>query len=789
MEFAVEEINSRRDLLPNVTLGFDLRDDCYSDELSLWQGLTLVSPGSPGAFKGLCSMNAPRVSQLVGLVGTGFSQTSIQASRLGQLFDVPVVSYGAHSDEFSDREMYANFLMTSTPDRLRVEAILDILEHFGWDYVALLYSTDSDGLHGAMQFEAMAGKRNVCLAMSSHVRFSMSKEHHDDIVAKILASDKATVIVTFLSRTDALTVLQTFKESGLTHRYIWLTAKVWENVLNKKDLGDVISGGIILKATQEPVPEFDRYVTSVSEKPWDDLSEWLQEALCIHQDYTNCTKIRKLFQRAEKRGAETPTVNAVRALAQALHAYIQEDCAGTPDCISKEGITRSRLLSHLKNVTFPAPGGNFSFNDYGDGGGAYTIYNFYEVDGKYSMVEVGRWSSPTHVLLLNETQMRWQNGSKEIPRSSCREDCRAGSYPVPMGRCCNGCQSCRKSTIVNGSRCVRCGPTEWPDSSRTRCRPIAPTPLDYSHHVVILLLALSGLGAALCCLTTALGVAFRCHALVKASSRELSGVNVLGLTLAFVTGGLALLPPGPAACIAAEVGFAFSLTLNFSTTLLKVVRIYRIFKAGQRSVKRPRFVSPKAQIVMVTIIVLIQGLIATVSMSVSPTKPQTLSRVITGSVNEVEIYCQFGADFYATGLYNPLLILACCYYAIKARKVPSNYNESKFIAVSVYSTLVLCLAAVPVYTTAVAVLQKVATLCLALLLNAYLTLVCVYLPKLYAILFVKEGGLALAAWNTPCSQAPAASLHRDARLLDTSKVHPLPSSDSTALPSVSHSCN
>ena len=106
--------------------------------------------------------------------------------------------------------------------------------------------------------------------------------------------------------------------------------------------------------------------------------------------------------------------------------------------------------------------------------------------------------------------------------------------------------------------------------------------------------------------------------------------------------------------------------------------------------------------------------------------------------NYLEIFCVFRSGFIASCVYNLLLILACCYYAFRTSKVPSNYNESKFIAVSVYSTLVLCLAAVPVYTTAVAVLQKVATLCMAVLLNAYLTLVCVYLPKLYAARFVKD---------------------------------------------------
>ena len=90
--------------------------------------------------------------------------------------------------------------------------------------------------------------------------------------------------------------------------------------------------------------------------------------------------------------------------------------------------------------------------------------------------------------------------------------------------------------------------------------------------------------------------------------------------------------------------------------------------------------------------------------------------------------------------YNIVLILTCCVYAFKARKVPDNYNESRFIAISVYSTVIVCLAAIPVYSTAVDVAQKVATLSVVLLFNTYLTLVCLYLPKLYAIRFhVDEG--------------------------------------------------
>ena len=114
----------------------------------------------------------------------------------------------------------------------------------------------------------------------------------------------------------------------------------------------------------------------------------------------------------------------------------------------------------------------------------------------------------------------------------------------------------------------------------------------------------------------------------------------------------------------------------------------------------------------------------------------------------IEMYCNFGIGLAIGIIYNFLIITGCCIFAFIARKVPSNYNESKFIGISVYSTLVVSLAAVPVYSTAVFVIQKVATLCMVLLLNAYLTLVCVYIPKLYAIRFVKDDGLNVEDWRT-----------------------------------------
>ena len=44
-----------------------------------------------------------------------------------------------------------------------------------------------------------------------------------------------------------------------------------------------------------------------------------------------------------------------------------------------------------------------------------------------------------------------------------------------------------------------------------------------------------------------------------------------------------------------------------------------------------------------------------------------------------------------------VLVLLCTVYAFKTRKIPENFNETKYIAFTMYSTCIVWLAFVPIY--------------------------------------------------------------------------------------------
>lgn len=65
---------------------------------------------------------------------------------------------------------------------------------------------------------------------------------------------------------------------------------------------------------------------------------------------------------------------------------------------------------------------------------------------------------------------------------------------------------------------------------------------------------------------------------------------------------------------------------------------------------------------------------------------------------EVILKCNIqDMSFLFSQLYNMILITICTVYAVKTRKIPENFNESKFIGFTMYTTCIIWLAFIPIY--------------------------------------------------------------------------------------------
>ena len=115
-------------------------------------------------------------------------------------------------------------------------------------------------------------------------------------------------------------------------------------------------------------------------------------------------------------------------------------------------------------------------------------------------------------------------------------------------------------------------------------------------------------------------------------------------------------------------------------------------------------------------------------------RPAAVLRMPVRTERFVELVCAFPPYGMISSLsYNLLLIVICTYYAFKTRGLPDAYNESRHISLCVYTTLIIWLAFLPTYFTTTRAYYQVILLSSAVVFNASVTLLCLYIPKVLTL--------------------------------------------------------
>lgn len=154
--------------------------------------------------------------------------------------------------------------------------------------------------------------------------------------------------------------------------------------------------------------------------------------------------------------------------------------------------------------------------------------------------------------------------------------------------------------------------------------------------------------------------------------------------------------PSIVTCSFTRVLPGLSFAMMYAALVTKTNRIARILAGSKKKIitKKPRFMSGFAQVVITLLLIGVEaGIIVTLMVFEPPDAKfdyPDLSRVkIVCNTTTLGIIAPLGFDFF--------LIAMCTVYAVKTRNVPENFNEAKFIGFTMYTTLVIWMAFVPIY--------------------------------------------------------------------------------------------
>lgn len=788
MVFAINLVNSDAELLPSVKLAFTIRDTCSNPSYALDQTFQYVQN-----LNASCS-NETRRPAVSGVVGAHFSRVSMDVANLLRLYKVPQISYISTADILSDKSRFDYFFRTVPPDSLQARAIADIIELFNWTYVYAIHSDDSYGNGGIDSLITELNNKDlqICIAEKIPLSVTASPSEYYEAVQMMNTEWVANASVAVLfGHLDAavgmMKALTAFKQnvSSNLKDLTWIGTDAWGDSL-PDEYHDIAHGMLSVIPLAEESEAFDEHFTSLhpsnyTENVW--FNEYWQSRFGCNFSEMTCNGSFTLNTTDHMQySASTLVVDAVLAFAHATQSLIDSECptrGGLCDDVweyrqTGRALNGEMLRRHLYNISFHGASSNLvTFDAQGNEPGAYFVKNLQRTPkNKFSFETIGRWD---HLNLLNISAdaIEWVMDSNTVPQSHCSNACEGGYQRIPVVAkppCCWVCSACEseKGFSDGFSECTDCNISHMPDPGRSRCIPIPITFLRWVDIWAIALIVITIFGLLVTLSVIVILVVFRNHDVVKASSREVSAVLLLGIIFCFLMPFSFMAMPSVATCVIRRFGVGFSFAVCYSALLVKTNRIHRIF--NQTSInpsKPPRFTGPVSQVLLTLLLISVQVAIAVVWLAV-----ELPSTNIAYSARTAELRC---GESPVIGLsvslsYNFLLLVLSTFFAFRARKVPQNFNEAKYINVTLYTLCIVWLAFIPTYfaTAKLGAVFQTSSLTIAIILSATTTLACLFIPRIILLVTQLKKRKRNASETNHSMTANNKSSHAD---LKSSSVH------------------
>ena len=745
MIFGVSYINSNSDILPNVTLKFNIRNTCGVSNIALEESVGLMEIQSTNDDSGV---------GLSGVVGPALSDVSISVASLLRVFQIPQISHSSTAVVLSNRRRFDYFFRTIPPDSFQARAMADLIVHFRWTYVIGVHTDDTYGRGGISALREELGRHNesarICLLGEEGITgipLNADRNHYRDLVDYINRSwvSNATVAVLFGQRQTSESLFEYMLDSNITlSNLTWIASDAWATRIRESHQS-LVQGMLGLVPQVLEVPNFDKHFRALrpsndSMNPW--LDEYWESTFgCSLTETDNLCRDSLSFNQTDEstKNGVAYVLEAVYTFAHAVHNLISEMCPNSSGLLCPEvsierfgrsAISGTLIRDYIYNVSVPGPMNNtitFDRAMNGDQPGFYEIKNL----GQEGFVTIGTWDTVDRLQFKN-VSIEWIGGA--VPKSFCSIECGPGKAPQLVegeSDCCHTCEPCIGDNIIGtGENCEKCVLGTSPNENRSICALNPVIFLRWSSPWAIVIIVITTLGLVATAFVVIIFIIFNTEKIIKATSRELSAILLTGIALCYVIPFFFIAEPSPGICAIRRFSIGFSFSLCFCPLLMKTNRIYRVFHTAPHT---PRFAGPWSQVVFTCGLVFVQVLIAASWLGIEqPSVKYVNSTTTTEKLCGESPFIGLPVSL----IYSLLILVLATFYSFLAREIPAKFNETKFIAVTLYSICIVWLGFIPTYfsTIRLGTVYQTSTLVFAILLSASTTLACLFLPKVILVL-------------------------------------------------------
>ncbi|XP_066565577.1 extracellular calcium-sensing receptor-like [Amia ocellicauda] len=757
--FAIEEINNRSDILPNVYLGYKIFDSCRTVSLSIKASMALMNV-EPKHHSDVPCTKPTTVHAIIG--DTSSTPTIGIATTVGP-FGIPVISHFSTCACLSNKKEFPTFFRTIPSDYYQSRALAKLVKHFGWTWVGAIRTDDDYGNNGMANFMQAAKQEGICIEYSEAIYRTNPREKFLK-AAEIIKESSSKVIVAFTSDIDLVILVKELLIQNITGLQ-WVGSEAWitDRYLASSESNKILRGAIGLAIPNVEIPGLKEFILSANllKAPGNtgfiEFWESIFNCSLTAENSNRCTGMEILKEKNNQytdvsdMGILNNVYKAVYAVAHSLHNLFTCKNGQGPfqnkTCANKNKTEPWQVLHYLKDVNFTTWNGEkVYFDENGDPAARYALVNWQlKNNGITTIEDIGLYDASLpdgQRFVMNEVSAVWAGDQDKVPKSVCSESCLPGTRKaIVKGKpiCCFDCIPCAEGEVSNATDSVDCAkcPAEYrSNEEKTQCLLKTVEFLSFHESMGLVLVTCSVFGA---CLTITAAIIFfwyRYTPIVRANNSELSFLLLFSLTLCFLCSLTFIGQPSEWSCMLRHTAFGITFVLCISCVLGKTIVVLMAFRATLPGKNIMKWFGPTQQRLSVLAFTLIQVLICVLWLTISPPFARKNTEYYK---DKIILECDVGSavGFYAVLGYIGFLSAVCFVLAFLARKLPDNFNEAKFITFSMLIFCAVWITFIPAYISSPGKFT-VAVEIFAILASSFGLLSCIYVPKCYIIVLKPE---------------------------------------------------